>query len=462
MKQHMHKSIVLLAGAVLSTAPLFAQDSSYTGTAAVDHVKPFTGSTGFRTWSIGINGGALAPVVGIGGSNDFTKWKPTIGYGAYVKYQILHAFGVQAEFLKGTLKATNEKKLGNDMPPQSPYASFKTDINWAGSISGVVTLANINWLHKQSLLMPYVSLGAGLISYDPKLVATGTTTEVRYKPDGHIKEFFVPVGAGIKLNVSPGVNIDLGYRMNFVDGDNLDGYYKGPSKDKFSYGHIGVEFALGKKTKPQLAAHNPAAELAREMHAENEALKASLAASEQRTEQQLSQIGALQNELNKMKQDSDGDGVSDIFDKCPGTPAGEKVDGAGCPLPKPDTLKEEKIVVTEEDRRIVNEAIRNLEFDFGKATIRSKSYASLNRVAEILVKKHFSLKLAGHTDNVGSDAANLKLSKDRAESVKSYLVSQGANPSRIEAIGYGESQPIASNKTAEGRQKNRRVEFTLY
>jgi len=63
---------------------------------------------------------------------------------------------------------------------------------------------------------------------------------------------------------------------------------------------------------------------------------------------------------------------------------------------------------------------------------------------------------------VGSDAANLKLSKDRAESVKSYLVSQGVNSSRVEAIGYGESQPIATNKTAKGRQDNRRVEFTLY
>jgi OOP family OmpA-OmpF porin len=119
-------------------------------------------------------------------------------------------------------------------------------------------------------------------------------------------------------------------------------------------------------------------------------------------------------------------------------------------------------VVTEEDRRVVREAIKNLEFEFGKATIREKSFPSLQRVAKILVDKNFSLKLAGHTDNVGSADANLKLSKDRAESVKAYLVEQGANPSRIEAVGYGKTQPIASNKTEAGRQKNRRVEFTLY
>jgi OOP family OmpA-OmpF porin len=83
-------------------------------------------------------------------------------------------------------------------------------------------------------------------------------------------------------------------------------------------------------------------------------------------------------------------------------------------------------------------------------------------VADLLKQKHFSLKLAGHTDNVGSMATNLRLFKDRAEAVKAYLVSQCANPSRIEATGYGPNQPIASNKTDKGLQQNRRVEFTLY
>ena len=79
-----------------------------------------------------------------------------------------------------------------------------------------------------------------------------------------------------------------------------------------------------------------------------------------------------------------------------------------------------------------------------------------------MVEKDFSLKLAGHTDNTGSAALNMRLSKERAEAIKAYLVSQGANASRIEATGYGMNQPIASNKTAAGRQQNRRVEFTLY
>ena len=211
-------------------------------------------------------------------------------------------------------------------------------------------------------------------------------------------------------------------------------------------------------------AHNPAAQLQRDLQDENMALRNSvsteLAKNAKANEEMQAKVSALQQELDKFKQDSDNDGVSDYFDKCPNTPAGDKVDGRGCTLPKPEVPQ--PVIITEEDRRIVKEAIKNLEFDLGKATIRSSSFESLDKVADILIKKNFSLKLAGHTDNIGSDENNLRLSKDRAESVKAYLVSKGANPSRIEATGYGESQPIASNKTAEGRQKNRRVEFTLY
>src|SRR5690606_36381527 len=118
--------------------------------------------------------------------------------------------------------------------------------------------------------------------------------------------------------------------------------------------------------------------------------------------------------------------------------------GSGCPLPemKNETKDVEKIVVTEEDKKVVDEAIKNLEFDLSKATIRPTSNESLNKVAALLIEKNFSLKLAGHTDNTGSLQLNLRLSKERAEAVKAYLVSKGANASRTEATGFGPNQPI--------------------
>ncbi|MES2374323.1 MAG: OmpA family protein [Bacteroidota bacterium] len=464
--QHLFKRMSLFAVVGLCAISSFAQDSlGYSAKSP----RLFSGTSGYRTWSIGITGGALIPALAIGGRNDFNKWKPTLGYGAYIKNQLSHRFGLQLEFLKGTVSAES-----TESPAINPYKSFNTDLNWSGALTGIFTLGNINWTQLHTSVQPYVSAGFGFINYNPHLVTTGGAN-VDFKPDGSLTEKFIPVGLGFKFNVSRDVNIDLGYSMSFVDADNFDGFYKAPSYnvDKFSYTHLGVEFALGDKNKPQLATHNAPAALAQDLWDKNAALASSVSANQaamNKLNSDMAALNGLKDELAKMKMDSDGDGVPDYFDKCPNTPTGTKVDGSGCALPTPpapvrDTttiIKQNTYVITEEDRRIVDEAIRNLEFDFGKSTIRARSLPYLTRVADMLVKKGFSLKLAGHTDNVGSDAANMKLSKNRAESVKSYLVSQGVNSGKIEATGYGESQPIATNKTDAGRQKNRRVEFTLF
>jgi OOP family OmpA-OmpF porin len=167
----------------------------------------------------------------------------------------------------------------------------------------------------------------------------------------------------------------------------------------------------------------------------------------------------MQRKIDSLTQDSDGDGVPDIHDKCPDTPPDTRVDGAGCPLPEP---KQEPVTVTQDDKTVVNEAIKNLQFDVNRATIRPESYTSLGRVADLLTSKNYSLKLEGNTDNTGNFDANMRLSQARADAVKQYLVSQGADASRIDAVGYGSTRPIATNDTPEGRQENRRVEFTLY
>jgi OOP family OmpA-OmpF porin len=282
----------------------------------------------------------------------------------------------------------------------------------------------------------------------------------------------IPVGGGVKFRISDGAAINLGYTENFIDGNSFDGVNQYPETSHYSYGYAGVEFYLGSKSKPTLQWSNPIVSIQNEYLSGENRLQMALDAQKAQNDRLRSDLDAARNNLNaalaKLTTDSDGDGVSDFFDKCPGTPAGTHVDGSGCPLPVPVAAApvvaqpDVKVYVTEEDRKIVRDAIKNLEFDFNKATIRPHSFPSLNRVAQLLIDKNFSLKLAGHTDNVGSKDYNLKLSKERAESVKSYLVSKGANPSRIEATGYGESQPIATNKTAKGRQINRRVEFTLF
>ncbi|WP_276501574.1 OmpA family protein [Terrimonas pollutisoli] len=146
--------------------------------------------------------------------------------------------------------------------------------------------------------------------------------------------------------------------------------------------------------------------------------------------------------------DTDGDGIPDPEDKCPNL-AGTK-ENQGCPEVKEEVVKK------------VNYAAQNIYFATGKSTLLSKSFKGLNEVAQIM-KENTDLKLAinGHTDDVGNDAFNQKLSENRAAAVKAYLVKKGVDESRLESVGHGETEPVADNKTATGRQKNRRVELKL-
>lgn len=410
----------------------------------------------FRTWSVGIHGGILSQnTIFNGKERDFQSANEgkSIGYGAFVKKQVLPSLGLQVDFLRGKMEGLRSFNgvNGNGENTYLGNSSYETKIEWSGSLTAVYNIANININNENAILIPYAKAGVG---YG---VAGATTTNVPSAAnEGYKERVFIPVGVGFKLGLSKGINLDLGYDVNFVKSDKFDGFASGGRNDRFSYGRVGLEFALGSKEKPQLQNYSSLANLRKQSKEESDELRRALSTAEQNAERDRAQYA-------KDMGDDDNDGVANKFDKCPGTPSGTVVDGSGCPIKvQREIIKETKVVVTEADRKVVDEAIKNLEFDLGKATIRSTSYATLNKVAELLIEKNFSLKLAGHTDNTGSMALNLRLSKERAESIKAYLVSQGANASRIEATGYGPNQPIASNKTAEGRQKNRRVEFTLY
>jgi outer membrane protein OmpA-like peptidoglycan-associated protein len=102
--------------------------------------------------------------------------------------------------------------------------------------------------------------------------------------------------------------------------------------------------------------------------------------------------------------------------------------------------------------------IKNIEFGFNKASVPSSAYDNLDKVAKLMNDNNVSVKLGGYADNKGGYVYNWKLSKSRADAVKAYLVSKGSDSTRIAAVEYGYTHPIASNSTATGRKKNRRVE----
>jgi outer membrane protein OmpA-like peptidoglycan-associated protein len=148
--------------------------------------------------------------------------------------------------------------------------------------------------------------------------------------------------------------------------------------------------------------------------------------------------------------DNDKDTVLDKEDKCPNDPG--PPDNQGCPK------KYTHIVVTQEKIELRQKVF----FDTNKATIQPRSFPLLDEIANVLRSRPtMTVRIEGHTDSRGKKAHNQKLSAARAGSVRQHLVGLGIDPSRMDAQGYGPDQPIETNKTAAGREKNRRVEFMI-
>jgi outer membrane protein OmpA-like peptidoglycan-associated protein len=155
--------------------------------------------------------------------------------------------------------------------------------------------------------------------------------------------------------------------------------------------------------------------------------------------------------------DSDKDGVLDKDDKCPEVKGPSTNDG--CP-------ERERLAKREEPKQDVvkklNDFARTILFDTGKSSIKQESYTIIDQISDIMKEyPKYSFKLLGYTDNQGNPAKNLKLSKDRAAMVRKFIVDRGIDANRLSSNGFGIKNPVASNKTAAGRAKNRRVEVVL-
>lgn len=146
--------------------------------------------------------------------------------------------------------------------------------------------------------------------------------------------------------------------------------------------------------------------------------------------------------------DRDGDGIPDKYDLCPDVPG--IPENNGCPP------------IEKKEKEIIDRAFSNLEFETGRAIIKSVSYPSLNELAQLLVQKTaWKVLLSGHTDNTGTPEKNIELSRNRAQAVKDYLIKQGVAEYRIRTEWFGQEKPIDDNKSAAGRQRNRRVEMKI-
>jgi Outer membrane protein and related peptidoglycan-associated (lipo)proteins len=147
-------------------------------------------------------------------------------------------------------------------------------------------------------------------------------------------------------------------------------------------------------------------------------------------------LTAIPKQVSTIDIDTDGDGVYDKDDECPDTPKGAIVDSRGCWV------------------------VKGVTFDYKKWDIKEEFNSNLGNIVDILQKNpDMSIRIEGHTDNIGSMAYNIDLSEKRARAVKDYLVGKGIQASRISTVGFGYKNPIAPNDTEAGRALNRRAEI---
>ncbi|MBB86395.1 OmpA family protein [Abyssibacter sp.] len=305
------------------------------------------------------------------------------------------------------------------------YEDFSGPQDW--TVYGY-RLNNMLFLPATNLIQSYGSIGFGLARTEPE--GAGFTSN----------EAFADIGLGFFLKKPEGpdvgLRLDSRYRHTFAEDDLYNGNDFGEMVVS-----LGLVFPVGRKTETAPALPAP---------------------------------GGVT--------DSDGDGVGDRYDRCPGTPSGVPVDAVGCPLDSdgdgvPDDLDrsprtpagvavDEFGVPLESSGQTepVERRFEDVNFAFDSSAI--SEYASVlldNTAAEIrsLQEKYkeVTVQITGHTDSVGTKEYNSGLSTRRANAVRDYLVRKGVNPDSIVTLGFGETQPVASNKTPQGRLLNRRGEI---
>ncbi len=443
-----------IALSLVSLMAVGAANAQTTDASTTTNAKVFGGSGQYNTWTLGVNVGMPSLILATGGINGFNHWTPTLGYGAEIRDQLAHSFSLAFDYNGGKVAggiSGNTPWVSNQFGEH--YSSFSTTYNQI-ALNAVVNVATVDYLRRKNAINFFLQGGIGYLWYTPTVTGANTpgypTAPTQTFPSS-VGAIVIPVGAGVKFKVTDQWAINVGYTENFIDGSSFDGASQYPVRSHYSYGYAGLEYTFGPKSKPNLEWVNPVAMMYDELY--DEALRQEVAALKGR-------VTNVENAVRDLKKDSDGDGVSDQFDKCPNTPAGTVVDGAGCPIKFPPPIDTSVFM-----RKGMNygamapAAYSNIQFEFDSSVLRTSSYPVLDATSADLRSTGAACELDGFASSEGTAAHNMKLSKDRANSVKTYLVNSGVEAKKLKVKAFGETHPIANNDTEEGRVMNRRVEF---
>ncbi|WP_019990811.1 OmpA family protein [Rudanella lutea] len=457
--------------------------------------RSYDGDYPLNTWSISVTPqltrffGDLSYGVYRGAPELGEKEILTGGVGLAVNKQLSHLFGVSVQANGGMLSGSKKPIYNAYFRTNYLQGAMLASVNVKSLLLGAKRLKRLKW---------DVYGGIGGIWFDARVYDLTTNRLIRYsndrdnfssvtsgrwEGDGSVftRELVVPIGTAVHYELSPRFDIGLDFVYNNVNTEKLDmtvgstdpAYNNNPANiylfrkgesalDKYGAVGLSITYKLGRtplrvgrdgrydadKGRYHLRWADPA-------NLVKPAYNPSVTEADS-----IAKANMPQPADPRLYTDSDNDGVADLFDKQPRTPAGSVVSGAGVAMNLDSLLARPK--TTREAGECVD-VFSNVEFDTDKATLRPTSQTLLRQVTELLNERpNCRAIVVGHADARASDAYNVQLSKRRVEAVKRFMTRAGLNdPSRITLEYYGEIRPAAPNSTRTGLQANRRVEIRI-
>jgi OOP family OmpA-OmpF porin len=443
----------------------------------------YDGPYKLNTWSISAH---IGPSMFFGDLREYDFWpvtktnsdshkeSGTIQGGLTVNKQLSYWFGSRLDLSAGNLRGMKRRMYNRY------FEGNYFDVSLAGTVNLKGLLMGPNKM-KRWKVDAYV--GIGQVFYDA--TAYDLTGGVKLRETGNLNDWIVPTGLNINYEVSKRIDIGLDFRLNHTNSDYLDATYggdydrtpnsfviadqktsrKGNSElDSYGYGSVQVTYKLGKNPlkvqkvdgkwdyKPDEGGY---------YHLRYTDPRVLVKPPKILTLEEMDSVAKANRPKDidpRLLLDTDGDGVSDFFDKEPNSPAGSIVDGSGRVLDFDSYVKNAL-----KNGAACSEIFANVMFDTDKNTIKPEAQEMLKNVAKLMNLNGCRLQLAGHTDRRASDRYNIALSKRRVDAVKNYLINEAGlnDPSKVIVDYFGSFKPIADSARREGLQRNRRVELKL-
>ena len=490
------KKVSLLIGSLLLGsmlfAPLMAQQLSYPQQFQPQPNSPdynpkasYDGPYKLNTWSLAAHFGPTQffgdlreydffPVTG--NSNDTHSEWGTFQGGLTLNKQLSYLFGLRGDVSLGNLTGMKRRNYYRYFKGNYVDASISGTLNLKGLLLGPTKM-------KHWKVDAYA--GFGMVWYDATAFELGSGRKLR-STDGTTNDWMIPIGLTVNYERTKRLDLGVDFRVNNTNSDFIDATYGGDysrspndgfninqlptarkgnsALDKYGYGAIMLTYKLGKNplrvskvdgkytydpdqggfynlryTDPRLLVKPPKILTMEEMDS-------------------VAKANRPPDIDPKLLLDSDGDGVSDFFDKEPNSPAGSVVDGSGRVIDFDSYVKNALA-----NGALCVEIFANVMFDTDKNEIKPEYREMLNNVAALMNRSGCRLQLAGHADRRASDRYNMALSRRRVDAVRSYMLNEAGlkDQSKIIVDYFGSFKPIADGATREGLMKNRRVELRL-